>query len=178
MSAAAPARHRAVFCLAPIRRAPRRRPRAGLPGLLAGLVGLVGLAGLAGLPSGPAAAQPAAAGTDCVVVEVQQVRPRQGHLMVAAYVDAASFGKAPVAQLRLPAGEQPVMTFKLCGVRGEQVALMLFQDLDSDGKMGRNPLGMPLEPWGSSGSPGIFGPAWDTGRVPLDGKTVVVRMSS
>ena len=33
-------------------------------------------------------------------------------------------------------------------------ALALFQDLDSDGRMGRNVLGIPTEPWGASGSPG------------------------
>ena len=57
------------------------------------------------------------------------------------------------------------------------MALSLFQDLDSDGKFGRNLLGMPTEPWGSSGTPGAFGPSWDTGRVALDGKAIAVRLS-
>lgn len=54
---------------------------------------------------------------------------------------------------------------------------MLFQDLDGDGKMGRNMIGMPTEPWGSSGNPGMFGPQWDTGKVALDGSTIAVKMS-
>jgi uncharacterized protein (DUF2141 family) len=127
-------------------------------------------AALAALVSAPAGAQ------TCATVEVQNVRPQQGHLMVAAYGDAESFGKKPQTQLRLPAGEA-VMTFQLCGLAGPEVALMLFQDLDSDGKMARNVLGVPLEPWGASGTPGAYGPSWETGRVALDGKTIAVRLS-
>ena len=112
----------------------------------------------------------------CVTVEVQNVRPQQGQLMLAAYADAESFGKKPVQALRVAAGEATT-TVQVCGLTGSSVAFMLFQDLDSDGKMGKNALGMPSEPWGSSGTPGMFGPTWETGKVALDGKPIVVRMS-
>jgi uncharacterized protein (DUF2141 family) len=58
------------------------------------------------------------------------------------------------------------------------VALTLYQDLDGDGRMGANIVGLPTEPWGSSGTPGTFGPSWETGRVKLDGSVIVVRMST
>ena len=122
--------------------------------------------------AGPAFAQ----ASGCATVEVDNVRPQHGHLMVAAYGNADNFGKAPLLSLRLPAGEAR-MSFQLCGLSGESVALTLFQDLDDDGKMGRNILGMPIEPWGSSGTPGLFGPSWATGAVALDGKAIAVRMS-
>ena len=112
----------------------------------------------------------------CVKVEVQNVRAQQGQLMVAAFGDAASFGKKPMSQMRVPAGEATT-TFELCGLSGDTVALTLYQDLDSDGQMGRNLLGMPSEPWGSSGKPGAFGPSWDTAKVALDGSTIVVRLT-
>jgi uncharacterized protein (DUF2141 family) len=112
----------------------------------------------------------------CVNVEVQNVRPQQGHLMLAAYSDAESFGKKPAQSLRVPAGDV-TMTVQVCGLTGSSVAFTLFQDLDSDGKMGKNAVGIPTEPWGSSGTPGMFGPSWETGKVALDGKPIVVRMS-
>jgi uncharacterized protein (DUF2141 family) len=112
----------------------------------------------------------------CAQVEVTNVRPQQGHLMLAAYGDAESYNKKPLVSLRLPAGEA-TMSFQVCGLTGNEVALALFQDLDSDGKMGRNVLGIPTEPWGSSGSPSPFGPKWETGRVALDGKAIAVRLS-
>jgi uncharacterized protein (DUF2141 family) len=96
--------------------------------------------------------------------------------MLAAYGDAETFNKKPLQTLRVPAGEA-TMTVKWCGLTGNLVALTLFQDLDSDGKMGRNAMGMPTEPWGGSGTPGMFGPTWDSGKVELDGKPIVVRMS-
>ena len=134
------------------------------------------LAGLAMLAATAAHAQtePKAG---CASIEVQQVRPQQGSLLVAAYADAESFGKQPLVQIKMAAGDA-VMRFELCGLKGDSVALTLYQDLDNDGKMGRNMVGLPTEPWGGSGSPGAFGPSWEACRVPLDGKTIVVKMSS
>jgi len=43
----------------------------------------------------------------CATVEVQNLRPDQGMLMVAAYADAASFNKAPVAALQMRANGRP-----------------------------------------------------------------------
>jgi len=118
----------------------------------------------------------AAQAQDCATVEILNVRPQQGHVMIAAFNTADSFGKKPLASLRVPAGDA-AMSVQLCGLSGTEIALTLFQDLDSDGRMGRNPVGVPTEPWGSSGQPGSFGPSWNTGKVALDGRAIVVRMS-
>ena len=121
-------------------------------------------------------AAPALAEPGCAAVEVANVRPKQGHLMVAAFNSADSFQKTPLRSLRLPAGDA-TMRFELCGLGGAEVALTLFQDLDSDGKMNKNIVGLPSEPWGSSGKPGAFGPSWDTGKVALDGQPIRVTLS-
>ena len=113
----------------------------------------------------------------CAEVEVQNVRPQQGYLMLAAYADADTFQKKPLTQLRMAAGDG-VMRFQVCGLTGSSVSLVLFQDLDSDGKMGRNLMGMPTEPWGSSGTPGMMGPTWGNSQVALEGKPITVKMSA
>lgn len=123
----------------------------------------------------PADAAPPAAG--CITVQVHNVRPGQGLLMLAAYADAETFGKRPVQALRAPVGASETLELQLCGLTGPHLALMAYQDLDSDGKMGRNVLGMPSEPWGSSGKPGAFGPSWDSGKVARDGQPVSVTLS-
>ena len=123
-----------------------------------------------------AANAPAHATEGCAEVIVENVRPQQGQLLLAAYGNALSFGKTALTQHRMPAGEAR-MSFKLCNLSGNEVALTLFQDLDSDGKMARNLLGVPSEPWGASGSPGTFGPSWDSARVALDGKPIVIKLS-
>jgi uncharacterized protein (DUF2141 family) len=123
-----------------------------------------------------ATATTAQADPTCADIEVHNVRPQQGVLMVAAYDRAEGFGSTAAASLRVPAGSA-VTTVKLCGLSGSEVALTLFQDLDGDGRMGRNAFGMPTEPWGASGSPGLFGPKWESTRVPLDGSVIVVKLS-
>jgi uncharacterized protein (DUF2141 family) len=122
----------------------------------------------------PAVAQAAAPG--CASVEVQNVRPQQGRLMVAAFLNAETFSKKAVTSMDLAAGEA-TMRFDICGLSGDSVALTLYQDLDSDGKMGRNLLGIPTEPWGATGKPGMMGPTWDSTRMALDGQVLVVKMS-
>ena len=134
------------------------------------LIAAVFVAAFVTVPPASAQAQ------NCVTVEVHNVRPQQGHIMVAAYSDTEAFGKQAVVSMRIQAGET-ITPLQLCGVTGSQVALTLFQDLDNDGKMGRNLLGMPTEPWGSSGKPGTFGPSWETAKVVLDGTAIVVRLS-
>ena len=96
--------------------------------------------------------------------------------MLAAYASAETFGKQPVASVKVPAGEATTRV-QMCGISGSTLAITMFQDLDSDGKMGRNLLGMPTEPWGASGQPGMFGPSWETGKVTLDDSPVIVKLS-
>lgn len=113
----------------------------------------------------------------CVQVEVHNVRPQQGMLMVAAYADAADFSKKPVSTLQMRAGAE-TMRFALCGVDGPSVALTLFQDLNGNGQLDRSVLGVPSEPWGASGKPPAFSaPTWETSQVPLDGSSIVVQLS-
>jgi uncharacterized protein (DUF2141 family) len=112
----------------------------------------------------------------CVTIEVQNVRPQQGQLMLAAYADSETFNKQAMASLKVPAGDATTRV-EMCGISGDSLAITMFQDLDSDGKMGRNLFGIPLEPWGSSGTPGSFGPSWETGKVKLDGSVIVIQLS-
>jgi uncharacterized protein (DUF2141 family) len=122
-------------------------------------------------------AAPALAQSGCATVEVDNVRARQGYLMLAAYGSAETFIKTPLASLRVAAGEGTKQTLQVCGLSGSEVAVVLFQDLDGDGRMARNLVGMPTEPWGASGLPATFGPSWESGRVALGGKTIAVKLT-
>jgi uncharacterized protein (DUF2141 family) len=112
----------------------------------------------------------------CVQVEVQNLKPGEGPLMLAAYTDEASFRKTPAATLQA-AVVAPTQQLQVCGLSGAAVALTLFQDLNRNGKLDSNALGMPTEPWGASGKPPVFSaPTWETSRVPLDGSVIVVKL--
>lgn len=113
----------------------------------------------------------------CVRLEVHNVRAEQGQLMIAAYGDAASFGKTPLVATQMRAGAE-TMSFAVCGLSGSSVALTLFQDLNGNGKLDANALGVPSEPWGASGKTvAMTAPSWDSSVVALDGSTVVVKLS-
>jgi len=113
----------------------------------------------------------------CAKVEVQNVRTGQGPLMVAAYTDAATFRKTAASQMQITVTGE-TMTVQVCGLTGDAVALTLYQDLNSNGKMDANPFGMPTEPWGASGRPSpMMGPTWDTAQVPLGAEAIVVKLS-
>jgi len=127
--------------------------------------------------AGPARAEGVAPPAGCVQVEVHNVRAEQGMLMIAAYGDAASFGKTPLVATQMRAGAE-TMRFAVCGVSGSAVALTLYQDLNGNGKLDANALGVPSEPWGASGqSVAMTAPSWDSSVVALDGSTVVVKLS-
>jgi len=132
-------------------------------------------------PEATAAAPAAPASADaptgrCVEVDVHNVRPQQGQLYLAAYGSAETYSKKPVASARVPAGDA-ITRVQLCGLLGNELAVTLYQDVDGDGKMGKNMLGLPTEPWGSTGKPGMFGPSWETGKVTLDGSPVIAHLS-
>jgi uncharacterized protein (DUF2141 family) len=113
----------------------------------------------------------------CALVEVQNLRPAQGMLMIAAYSDAASFRKTASATMQLEAKTE-TQQFQLCGLGGSVVALTLYQDLNNNGKLDSNPFGMPSEPWGASGKTSAFSaPTWDAAQVPLDGSTIVIKLT-
>ena len=121
---------------------------------------------------------PAARAQDCAQVEVRNLRPEQGMLMLAAYTDAASFRKTAVVEMRLRPAAAETMTLQVCGLGGNAVAFTLFQDLNNNGKLDSNPFGIPIEPWGSSGkSSAMSAPTWESAQVPLDGSPIVVKLS-
>ena len=119
----------------------------------------------------------AATSANCTPVEVHNVRPGEGSLLVRAFDAAADYGKTPAATLQVKADAE-VVSFQLCGLRNGAVAISLFQDLNGNGALDRNAFGIPSEPWGASGKPSAFSaPAWETTQVPVDGKPVVVKLS-
>lgn len=124
----------------------------------------------------PAQAQAA----DCSVVEVQNVRPSQGRLLLAVYADAGEFTRrAAVAQQQQQVGASSVIRFAVCNLRGQTVALSLVQDLNANGRPDFNLLGLPVEPWGTSGTvPTLSAPTWDSSKLVLDGQPLVIRMSN
>jgi uncharacterized protein (DUF2141 family) len=123
------------------------------------------------------AASAPARSAGCAAVEVRNLQPGKGKLMVAGYGDAGSFRKTAQVQMMLEV-DAATMQFQVCGLRGNAVALTLFQDLNGNGELDTNPFGIPIEPWGASGrATPMSAPTWDSAQVPLAGAPIVIQLT-
>jgi uncharacterized protein (DUF2141 family) len=120
----------------------------------------------------PAPPPSAAAEPVCMQLQVSRLKPGQGPLMAAAYGSADSFLKQPVWVNRAQADTAQV-TVAVCGVDSADIAFTVFQDLNGNGKLDMNPMGIPTEPYGFSGRP-VFGPpSWDNAKTAAGAGRVV-----
>ncbi len=130
------------------------------------------------LLSAPWFAAPAAAAEACTAVEVHNVRPAEGLLMIAVYAEEAEFRRTPVLSIAQRAGDQQTMRFAVCGLAGREVAFSLFQDLNGNRKLDSNLVGMPTEPWGASGTPpSMSAPTWESSKVRLQDAPLTIALS-
>jgi uncharacterized protein (DUF2141 family) len=110
--------------------------------------------------AGLCAAAPASAGG--LRLNIQGLEPR-GQLMILLF-DAERSWRAKKGAVREIKKRVTAATTEIVveGLAAGHYGAMVFQDLDLDGKMNFNLVGMPLEPYGfSNNSRGLFGPpAW------------------
>jgi uncharacterized protein (DUF2141 family) len=105
----------------------------------------------------PQAASAQAPPENVVRVSVANVSAQQGFLMVALY-DEANWGQTPAARARVPVASAEI-AFTLTAPAPGRYAIRMFHDVDADGVMDANVLGIPTEPIGfSNNAPLQFGP--------------------
>lgn len=105
-------------------------------------------------------------------VEVRGYTGGQGQIMVAAFTAAESWLKKPAA-VATAAADGKSMLLRLTGLpEGGIVALSLFQDLNGNGRLDANAMGMPQEPFGfSRDAVGNFGPPkFEQAAITLQGE--------
>ncbi|UEM20572.1 DUF2141 domain-containing protein [Skermanella mucosa] len=124
----------------PLSTRPANLPLAALP--LAVLLGAFAIG-----------AAPAARAAD-IEITIRNVRDGQGHIMVALYADEAGYdARRQSAGCMLPAaggagesGREVKAVF--VGLPEGRYGIAVYHDLDGDGKLGTNLLGIPTEPFG------------------------------
>jgi uncharacterized protein (DUF2141 family) len=114
-------------------------------------------------PSTAPTAPAAAAG--CMQLQVARLKVGQGLLLSAAYGSADTFFKKPV-WIQQSEAKSDTVTVDVCGVTSDEVAFSVFQDLNGNGKLDMNPMGIPTEPYGMSGKPVFGAPSWGNAKVP------------
>jgi uncharacterized protein (DUF2141 family) len=103
----------------------------------------------------------AAEGPAKLTLTVTGIKDVKGALMIAVFDQAGYDADKPVAQAAAPVTAASVTT--TFDLPAGEYGIKMFHDVDGDGKMGTNPFGLPLEPYGfSNNAPAQFGPAtWD-----------------
>ena len=118
----------------------------------------------------------AAAADTSVSVMINNVSSTQGQLVLTAYDSKKTWLKKPVAQEVRPAKNELVINLEL--PKGTY-AFQVFHDLDDNGKMKTNFIGIPKEPTGvSNNAKGRFGPPkFRDAAVEIGDDLVMVRLT-
>lgn len=111
-----------------------------------------------------------------VQVLVRLSRPDAGgSVLVALCPDKASFTNDLGCLLKKAGADGPEVRVTFTGVNAGDHAVKVFHDVDGNGKLDTNWMGMPRESYGfSRDAMGSFGPpTWEQARVPVRQATVL-----
>jgi len=108
---------------------------------------------------------PAPTAAPCVEIKLFNLVEGKGTVKLAVWGSSDTYFKKPVWAQKVKA-EGAVMRVPVCGLDVQEIAVTVYQDVNDNGKMDKNPLGIPTEPYGASGTPPMFSaPTWDTTKV-------------
>lgn len=113
-----------------------------------------------------------------LTIQIDDVKTNQGQIMLALYNSAESFLKQPLrAELVLAQLNQNVIEVK--NLPAGEYAFAVFHDSNGNGKLDRNPVGMPIEDFAfSNQAQGNMGPPkFDAAKIQLNDGASVVRVS-
>ncbi|AXA93265.1 DUF2141 domain-containing protein [Massilia sp. YMA4] len=93
-----------------------------------------------------------------MTVGIEGLKNANGQVLVAVFDRAADFLKQPVRVAAVTA-QQGKVRVSIAGLPAGDYALSVFQDENGNGKLDKNVIGMPVEPYGfSNDAAGSFGP--------------------
>jgi len=128
----------------------------------------------------PAAALPTPAWSSDLELRVENVKSPDGDLRVAVYGTPAEYRKSAVKEIKVAAAGAPV-PIRITGLAAGDYAIALFHDRNGNEKLDSNLMGVPIEPYGFSGTErNLMGPAtWEQAKfsVAADGAAVTVKLS-
>jgi len=93
-----------------------------------------------------------------LTVEVAGLKDASGKLLVAVFDRADTFLKQPVRTAAADA-QSGAVRIVVAGLPAGDYAVSVFKDANGNGKLDKNPVGMPIEPYGfSNDAAGSYGP--------------------
>ncbi len=122
----------------------------------------------------PSLAQPGGRAT--IILKVTGLRSEKGQVKIAVFNSPEKWlGEQPIYSTTINVDGQSV-TWKIKDVPYGDYGVAVLDDENGNGKMDKNVLGMPLEPYGFSNNVRItFGPpSWDKAKFTVKGSTTEV----
>ena len=122
----------------------------------------------------PARAQ--SGGPGSLIVKITGLHSGKGQVRIAVFNSAETWlGDHPVYSSTIKVDGQAVV-WKIVDVPYGDYGIAVFHDENSNGKMDKNLLGIPLEPYGFSNNQRVnFGaPKWDKGKVAVTNPTTEI----
>lgn len=114
---------------------------------------------------------------DAVVLAIQsEFAPVGGHIRISVYDDAASFLEMASAKLETLVNEEGIALLTLKDLKPGDYAFVAYLDKNGDGKLNRNALGKPKEPYIFSNDvrPKLRKPTFEETKVAVSPGEVVV----
>ncbi len=112
-----------------------------------------------------------------LVIKISPVEKAAGKMMVAIYDSKDSFRKSTAQASAMPATTGK-MQFTFANLTAGDYAVLVYHDINDNGDLDTNMLGLPKEPWGASlEGKVLFGaPSWRKTQFTLDddGKTISI----
>lgn len=104
--------------------------------------------------------QPATAQHLSIDVTVSNVKQKQGKMMIAVFDTPAYFLSDKAVQTAIiPVTEIGTLRTTLADLKAGEYAISIFHDLNDNGELDKNFMGIPTEPYGfSNNARGSFGP--------------------
>ncbi len=110
----------------------------------------------------------------CPALQFVGLKAGEGTLMIAAYGSAETFFKKPSWSQAIKVDKE-TMTVPLCNLDAAEIAVTAFQDMNGNGKLDSNPMGIPSKPYAASGKPAMFSaPTWNDTKVAFAGSTQAI----
>jgi len=127
---------------------------------------------------GVAAAPVALADAGSLRIDIQALSSRDGHVLIALYDNAKAYDKdgEPLRKDKLAIDDELQARWVIDDLEPGEYGVGLFHDLDDDGELDSNFVGMPTEPYGfSNNARAPFGPpAYDKITFTFDGQDMTL----
>ncbi len=111
---------------------------------------------------------------DTLTIEVENVTSAEGAVMVQVLAGEAGFkGETQAAAALMKTAAPGTLTFVATDLQTGEYAIRVMHDVNGNGELDANFVGMPTEPWAmSNNARGNFGPpSWKEVKFSVDGDT-------